>query len=63
MRCKEVFYCSKFCKLKVWNVRYREECVCLMGGGVKIVFSCCVDSFILIIDFDVLFFFIIFLGF
>ena len=26
-RCKEVFYCSRSCKLKAWNSRHREECI------------------------------------
>ena len=30
-RCKEVFYCSKACKLKAWNARHKEECV-RVGG-------------------------------
>ncbi|PVD19092.1 hypothetical protein C0Q70_21651 [Pomacea canaliculata] len=30
-RCKEVFYCSKACKLKAWNARHREECI-RVGG-------------------------------
>ncbi|XP_070173269.1 ankyrin repeat and MYND domain-containing protein 1-like isoform X2 [Littorina saxatilis] len=30
-RCKEVFYCSKACKLKAWNARHKEECI-RVGG-------------------------------
>ena len=30
-RCKEVYYCSKACKLKAWNARHKEECV-RVGG-------------------------------
>ncbi|CAH1780583.1 unnamed protein product [Owenia fusiformis] len=30
-RCKEVYYCSKACKLKAWNARHKDECV-RVGG-------------------------------
>ncbi|WAR27282.1 ANMY1-like protein, partial [Mya arenaria] len=30
-RCKEVYYCSKVCKLKAWNLRHKEECI-RVGG-------------------------------
>lgn len=30
-RCKEVFYCSRNCKLKAWNSRHKEECIRLSG--------------------------------
>lgn len=39
-RCKEVFYCSKSCKLKAWNARHREECVRLTGEE-SFFFSTC----------------------
>ncbi|XP_071838604.1 ankyrin repeat and MYND domain-containing protein 1-like isoform X2 [Apostichopus japonicus] len=30
-RCKEVYYCSKACKVKGWNARHKEECVRVNG--------------------------------
>ncbi|KAK7484268.1 hypothetical protein BaRGS_00024517, partial [Batillaria attramentaria] len=30
-RCKEVYYCSKACKLKAWNSRHKEECLRVPG--------------------------------
>ncbi|KAL3848172.1 hypothetical protein ACJMK2_019046 [Sinanodonta woodiana] len=30
-RCKEVYYCSKACKLKAWKTRHQEECI-RVGG-------------------------------
>ncbi|KAH9509404.1 Ankyrin repeat and MYND domain-containing protein 1 [Bulinus truncatus] len=30
-RCKEVYYCSKACKMKAWNARHKEECI-RVGG-------------------------------
>lgn len=30
-RCKEVYYCSKACKLKAWNLRHKEECLRVPG--------------------------------
>ncbi|KAK2171203.1 hypothetical protein NP493_1089g00009 [Ridgeia piscesae] len=34
-RCKEVFYCSKACKLKAWNARHKDECVRLGGRSAS----------------------------
>ncbi|XP_074657682.1 ankyrin repeat and MYND domain-containing protein 1-like isoform X2 [Tubulanus polymorphus] len=39
-RCKEVYYCSKACKLKAWNTRHKEECIRIGGrspspGGTR----------------------------
>ncbi|KAK6167259.1 hypothetical protein SNE40_021334 [Patella caerulea] len=30
-RCKEVFYCSKACKIKAWNIRHKDECIRIGG--------------------------------
>ncbi|KAL4220009.1 metal ion binding [Mactra antiquata] len=30
-RCKEVYYCSKVCKLKAWNLRHKDECIRIGG--------------------------------
>ncbi|KAI0239263.1 hypothetical protein LSAT2_010008 [Lamellibrachia satsuma] len=34
-RCKEVFYCSKACKLKAWNARHKDECVRIGGRSTS----------------------------
>ncbi|XP_013418534.1 ankyrin repeat and MYND domain-containing protein 1-like [Lingula anatina] len=34
-RCKEVYYCSKACKLKAWNARHKEECVRVGGPATS----------------------------
>lgn len=34
-RCKEVYYCSKACKMKAWNSRHKEECI-RVGGKLNI---------------------------
>lgn len=33
-RCKEVYYCSKACKVKAWNARHKEECIRVNGKNV-----------------------------
>lgn len=30
-RCKEIFYCSKNCKIKLWSSRHRDECAKATG--------------------------------
>ena len=32
-RCKEVYYCSKNCKLNSWNIRHKDECMRVDGRG------------------------------
>ncbi|KAJ8376809.1 hypothetical protein SKAU_G00073890 [Synaphobranchus kaupii] len=34
-RCREVFYCSKACKMKAWYDRHKEECI-RVSGKVKV---------------------------
>jgi len=30
-RCKEVYFCSKTCKVKAWNARHKDECIRMQG--------------------------------
>ncbi|XP_022095242.1 ankyrin repeat and MYND domain-containing protein 1-like isoform X2 [Acanthaster planci] len=34
-RCKEVYYCSKACKIKAWNARHKEECIRIGGRSSR----------------------------
>lgn len=33
-RCKEVYYCSKACKIHAWEKRHKQECV-RIGGKIE----------------------------
>ncbi|XP_066503535.1 ankyrin repeat and MYND domain-containing protein 1 [Hoplias malabaricus] len=32
-RCRQVFYCSKTCKMKAWNDRHKDECIRVPGAA------------------------------